>query len=658
MAEAAAVVGLVSSIASLIDLGAKVVSRLHEFASKSSDVPESFRSLSVRLPLLTDTLKQIAARAENVHSPGHVTQALQAVVDSTSTQVSIGQAYLAKILPLKDATMINRAVKALKSLAKEDKVCQAVDTIQKNIGFLMLYQTTQHADTGDFILKELSKLTLAPQAVSYAHGVNLGQVPQIDAEVFKAVEQRNKDRVKTLLDDGADVNSRDRMGWPLIHRAICKHDEDTVQLLLDSGANPALLSTANSNHAAIYWAAHEGLTRTVQTLLDRSDAAFCGPPEVYTSAFLQAAKRNHCRVVELLLQSRKVDVNSTGDWPGATALWQAAYGGSIDVVRILLENGAQTEIPYEGDEGETPLYEAVVQGHLDVVRVLGEVGGANPNVKNAHGHTPLTRAVSDANVELVKVLLEIGADANLPSANGCCPLYRAAYEGDLRCVSLLLSQGANPNAQDEDYETPLIAAINGNHEMVVRKLIEQQNIDLDLQNRAQKSALWRAVDKGNASIVRLLLSHEAYANLSSKSKAELLHHALSTKNVAVARILIREGADLAQQDDSGRTALSTAAEQGMVPMVRLLLEKGSEIDAPDYQGNSPLALAVRTRQIVVVELLLEKGADVHAENHLAQTAMTLAEDSDFEEVVLLLQDWGKKKNLGSPTPLQEVVGLT
>ena len=64
MAEAAAVIGLVASIASLIDLSAKVVSRLQEFTSKTSDIPESFRSLSIQLPLLTATLQQIQAQAQ------------------------------------------------------------------------------------------------------------------------------------------------------------------------------------------------------------------------------------------------------------------------------------------------------------------------------------------------------------------------------------------------------------------------------------------------------------------------------------------------------------------------------------------------------------------------------------------------------------------
>jgi hypothetical protein len=56
MAEAAATIALIASIASLINLSVKVVCpRLNEFISRTSENPESFRSLSTQLPLLTAT---------------------------------------------------------------------------------------------------------------------------------------------------------------------------------------------------------------------------------------------------------------------------------------------------------------------------------------------------------------------------------------------------------------------------------------------------------------------------------------------------------------------------------------------------------------------------------------------------------------------------
>ena len=165
MAEAAAVIGLVASIASLVEITAKVVSRLHEFTSKSSEVPESFRSLSARLPLLTATLQHIQSQAEHGRFPDDVTKALIAVVDDTFRQVSEIQISLSKVLPSDGASKLERAVKALKSLAKEDKVQRALEKIYANNEILILHQTTRHVDTGDRILEALSKLSVTPQTV-------------------------------------------------------------------------------------------------------------------------------------------------------------------------------------------------------------------------------------------------------------------------------------------------------------------------------------------------------------------------------------------------------------------------------------------------------------------------------------------------------------
>jgi N-terminal domain on NACHT_NTPase and P-loop NTPases/NB-ARC domain len=184
MAEAAAIIGLVSSIASLVELSAKVVSRLHDYTSKTSEIPESFRSLLIRLPLLTVTLQRIQTQAEAGRLPNDVTNVLKAVVDNTSEQVLAVQTRLSKILPLDSASKLERAVNALKSLAQEDKVQQALEKIHKNNDILVLYQTTRHVDTGDRILEELSKLSVAPPASAKLFGVCLGQAPQIAPDAF------------------------------------------------------------------------------------------------------------------------------------------------------------------------------------------------------------------------------------------------------------------------------------------------------------------------------------------------------------------------------------------------------------------------------------------------------------------------------------------
>ena len=57
---------------------------------------------------------------------------------------------------------------------------------------------------------------------------------------------------------------------------------------------------------------------------------------------------------------------------GATPLWVAAENGHLDVVRHLVEGGADKD--QAKISGATPLHIAAENGHLDVVRYLAEVG--------------------------------------------------------------------------------------------------------------------------------------------------------------------------------------------------------------------------------------------------------------------------------------------
>lgn len=156
MAEAVAVIGLVASIASLVEITGKVISRLHDFAT--ADTPESFRSLSTRLPLLTEALRQIQSQAKSGRFENDTIKALEGVIDDTSKQVSDIENSLSKVLPSDNASKFERTLKALKTLAKEEKVQQAVEKIHKNNDILVLYQTTRIVDA----LSELSitKVTL------------------------------------------------------------------------------------------------------------------------------------------------------------------------------------------------------------------------------------------------------------------------------------------------------------------------------------------------------------------------------------------------------------------------------------------------------------------------------------------------------------------
>ena len=55
-AETLAVLGLVSAIVQFVNFGSKIVERLNEFESAVQEVPKTFQTINVQLPLLIDTL--------------------------------------------------------------------------------------------------------------------------------------------------------------------------------------------------------------------------------------------------------------------------------------------------------------------------------------------------------------------------------------------------------------------------------------------------------------------------------------------------------------------------------------------------------------------------------------------------------------------------
>ena len=64
MAEALAIVGLVSAIVQFVDFSTKVIGRIDRFRSKNNKVPVGFRDISVQLPLLMSDLKRTKERIE------------------------------------------------------------------------------------------------------------------------------------------------------------------------------------------------------------------------------------------------------------------------------------------------------------------------------------------------------------------------------------------------------------------------------------------------------------------------------------------------------------------------------------------------------------------------------------------------------------------
>jgi ankyrin repeat protein len=139
--------------------------------------------------------------------------------------------------------------------------------------------------------------------------------------------------------------------------------------------------------------------------------------------------------------------------------------GSAAQVGEALEAGAKPDA--RDEQGATALMYAVSSNRREVIRLLLD-RGADLHARDSFGLTALGHA-AQSEPETVSLLLDRGAEVNARSHTGLSPLMLAANSAgaNLKVISLLLAAGAEVNAADNDGFTPLIwAAISSGPDTV------------------------------------------------------------------------------------------------------------------------------------------------------------------------------------------------
>jgi Ankyrin repeats (3 copies)/Ankyrin repeat len=131
-------------------------------------------------------------------------------------------------------------------------------------------------------------------------------------------------------------------------------------------------------------------------------------------------------------------------------LSEAAYVGNVDLIKLLLEYGADVNGTNRGLE--TALHVAARGGHVPVVELL-IARGALVNPTDTLGQTPLHYAAwSDPSA--IQPLLDRGASIGAPDRAGDTPLHLAAAATSLRAAIALCANGADPRARNAKGQSP------------------------------------------------------------------------------------------------------------------------------------------------------------------------------------------------------------
>jgi ankyrin repeat protein len=284
--------------------------------------------------------------------------------------------------------------------------------------------------------------------------------------LFVAVEKKNKEAIKLLIDAGANVNASEavRSGQTALLAASRNNDLLTVRYLLELGAD------------SDEWSLVAGITGSVelvQTLLEARLNRYKRYSRGYGCGALQRAiKLRDATMIKLLLEkgiaanailNKKVGDREVSEYlplktsrdPGIETL-QSALGFAImsdksedsRIVRLLLQLGADPN-SIVGNDHHTALLAAIQEGNLGLVKVLlAARADANPNLIFGVRHTPLQLAVKKGRLDVVNILLDSGADVNIPPFDryGATALQFAAIGGYIGIAQLLIQRGADVNA--------------------------------------------------------------------------------------------------------------------------------------------------------------------------------------------------------------------
>src|SRR5580658_9084156 len=92
---------------------------------------------------------------------------------------------------------------------------------------------------------------------------------------------------------------------------------------------------------------------------------------VLSSDLRQAVRAGDAPATQAILATG-FNPNTRDDF-GATALHDAVWSGHIDLVRLLLDHGADPNIPH-GESGSTPLHFAAIKGQAAIAALLLDHG--------------------------------------------------------------------------------------------------------------------------------------------------------------------------------------------------------------------------------------------------------------------------------------------
>lgn len=503
-------------------------------------------------------------------------------------------------------------------------------------------------------------------------GILVAQGQGRNSALFQAFKYNRIDIAKLLLENGASISETNQQYRSCLNVAIENQNFDLIHLAFDYGVDVRKASLANVSNKAI-----------IGLLISKG-------------ADIQAVDLNNIiayqedkKFIQWLL-SKGADPNQKG-FLGQTPIFNAIQKNDLEVVKILVQAGADLQYYYKDNENYLTLAVAQPQINTALVDYLIQKGVAASGIQQSlddiiasadtqrvlqllstqlNWKSLKIRKVNDVdfanfllrqgfqlkdfdlesiiaigNIDMLAYLTENNINLNARNA-----IYMAVDHQQIGVLNYLLQKDYNPNLPFRDGRwlyTPLMRAVL-NENIAAIKLLTAAGADVNAMNDQGQTILQMAILSENAATLNFLLQNSVdFQHLPLHHKTLLVKTCMSNGLAGILQQLLRQGLDISE------LSLADFVESNNDTTLTLLIEKGISVGTPNQKGETPLYVAFNNRYYKIFNLLLQEGANI---NDICLAAfMSQQIRLDHYAIKLLVSkgiDLNKTCNTTSLTPIQ------
>lgn len=338
--------------------------------------------------------------------------------------------------------------------------------------------------------------------------------------------------------------------------------------------------------------------------------------------------------------NKSININVTNKSDGRTALHWAARNGFIEIVRFLVDNGANINL--RDNKGKTPLILATQYNHNTIVDFLLEredmlckamlescynkikrfeyYNRKNINYNNRNNFKNnlkinMKTENKDILINTIQYLIDNNR-INIQITDGITIFHIASLIGSKATIERLILAGADINIKDINGMTPFLWAFKVCNISVIKFLLEKYEYLFKDKDIHEYTTLHVACRYGCTKLVEILLNMGVDVNINTKYNTTPLTIASEFGYIDIINLLLDRGANINNQDYMGTTAINMVAKAGKTDIVNLLISRGADIFIKDmYNANILYYACENPNNFELVDFFIKIGIKLKEENN-------------------------------------------